>query len=201
MKSLILKPDEVQGILSGRQTQLRRPIKWEVHSKSDGCKRRVFLPKDIDAMNALLKERQRSPLCQFSPFGQPGDRIACKETWAHHGSCACYRADGWTGLPDVGYKVHPPLTWKSPATMPQWASRITLEVLSVRVERLQDISEEDAKSGGIDNLEIDPADGILRKMTNGHRNNFVKQWQSDHGKDSWDRNDWTWILHFKRVKP
>jgi hypothetical protein len=89
--------------------------------------------------------------------------------------------------------------------MPRWASRITLEITSVRVERLQDISEADARAEGI-------ADGGCLNCGNPEpcycdrpapdaRDSFVRLWQSINGEDSWATNPWVWVVEFKMVNP
>ena len=72
--------------------------------------------------------------------------------------------------------------------MPRWASRITLEITNVRVERLQDISEQDAIAEGITNI------SVLSKYI------FSTLWESIYGFDSWSSNPWVWVIEFKKVK-
>jgi hypothetical protein len=91
--------------------------------------------------------------------------------------------------------------------MPRWASRITLEVTGVRVERVQDISEEDAGAEGI--AEPAPVHGKWcdpRKGREGHwsyREPFSPLWDSINTKPgrSWEDNPWVWIVEFRRVTP
>jgi hypothetical protein len=87
--------------------------------------------------------------------------------------------------------------------MPRWASRITLEITDVRVERLQDISEEDAKAEGAPWLLAPLSDEtqIHGIRFHGHRVGFAKLWQSTYGPKSWDDNPWVWAITFKRIKP
>jgi len=79
--------------------------------------------------------------------------------------------------------------WQSPIFMPRWASRITLEITAVRVERLQDISEEDAIAEG-----CAPSDGC--HISEEH---YMDLWCGIHGPDSWDANPWVWVIEFKRA--
>lgn len=77
--------------------------------------------------------------------------------------------------------------------MPRWASRITLEIVSVRVERLQDISAEDCIAEGLStNLREHDAVCDLRDQ-------FAALWTSTYGPDSWSANPWVWVVEFKRV--
>lgn len=109
--------------------------------------------------------------------------------------------------------------WKPSIYMPRWASRITLEIVSVRVERLQDISEEDALAEGIKGITKDGRtikygipdnDGLPGNDDNGwHWCNwmlsasaaFQELWQEINGYDSWEDNPWVWVVDFKRVQP
>jgi hypothetical protein len=77
--------------------------------------------------------------------------------------------------------------------MPRWASRITLEVTKVRVERLQDISEDDAGDEGA------PRETI-HAMNNTARMWYRSLWNSLHGVEKWDENPWVWVIEFRKVK-
>ena len=75
--------------------------------------------------------------------------------------------------------------------MPRWASRITLEVTGVKVERLQGISEADAIAEGIPQSDVSPPDmGVFA---------YRQLWESINGRGSWDANPWVWCVSFKRV--
>ena len=93
--------------------------------------------------------------------------------------------------------------------MPRWASRITLEITEVRVERLQDISFEDALAEGVADYRplIEPecndgetADQCARRLQWPQRE-YRLLWESINGNGSWERNDWVWVVGFKRVTP
>jgi hypothetical protein len=114
-----------------------------------------------------------------------------REAFYHHGTCACYRADGWTGAPDVGYQVTPAPKWTPSIHMPRWASRILLEIVSVRVERLQEISRGDAMAEGCPFPNM--ADG------DDPRQWYAGLWEQINGHGSWDANPWVWVVEFKRV--
>ena len=168
------------------------------------------------------------------PYGQPGDRLWGRETFYAFGRwetrfSAKKGRDEWTFIDltrecgkDYRYAATDPSPvpmrgkrnggvvpgwWKRPAIfMPRWASRITLEITGVRVERLQDISEADAIAEG------------CTKNHNGyylggpHKVSGLKQmapavsayralWGSINGPTSWDANPWVWVVEFKVVKP
>jgi hypothetical protein len=90
------------------------------------------------------------------------------------------------------------LKWTPSIHMPRWASRITLEIVSVRVERLQDITEECAKAEGCDNSNSEAA--ITVGWYERPRSAFIRLWESINGADSWLSNPWVWVVEFKRVE-
>lgn len=120
------------------------------------------------------------------PYGQPGDRLWVRETWAPLTVGYAYRADPvWNGPPAD--------RWRPSIHMPRAASRITLEVTGVRVEKLQDISEADAQAEGAAR-HISPA-----AFLTGHRQGYRLLWESINGPDSWAANPWVWVIEFKRI--
>ncbi|MFL5011589.1 hypothetical protein [Rhizobium sp.] len=138
-RPILLKAHEVRGILDGRQTQLRRIVKGnrqQVHYC--GINLRNLKPTWVD-------ECARPVPC---PFGQVGDRLwgkeTCYPTYPDKPAIrsAYYRATEIHGAGFGGRR------WLTALCMPRWASRILLEIVSVRVERLQDISETDAWAQG-----------------------------------------------------
>lgn len=135
------------------------------------------------------------------PYGKRGDRLWVKETYSSHGAFGdngriTYRAD----LGDSAKEPHG-LKWKPSIFCPRKASRITLEIVSVRVERLQDISGEDAKAEGMD---------VVRNEWAGACGDFDESltdielyqilWESINGPGSWAANPWVWVIEFKRVE-
>ncbi|WP_235846004.1 hypothetical protein [Enterobacter hormaechei] len=133
------------------------------------------------------------------PFGAVGDRIWVRETWAEAGASApdlkLYRANYPEHVP-THYENVPPadeIRWTPSIHMPRWASRLTLEITGVRVERLRDLNEEDAKSEGI----TPPSGGVLPGWE--YRINFRDLWMSIYGADNWEANPWVWVIEFKVV--
>ncbi len=169
----------VKAILEGRKTQTRRVIKPQpIHN----IKHREYI--------AVIDGSKKQ-----CPYGQPGDRLWVRETWQLSEEAGMYYPE--TGrLPDtlceyaadyseVERKDGGP--WKPSIFMPRWASRITLEVVKVRVERLQDMSYEDAVAEGIDHIY---PQGRLQ---------FRMLWDSINAKRGygWDVNPWVWVVEFK----
>lgn len=92
--------------------------------------------------------------------------------------------------------------WRPSIHMPRWASRITLEITDVRVERLQDISDGDALDEGIPVAGVTPGIDVCidGEWWPGQAvKHFRRLWESIHGPDSWDANPWLWVLEFRRV--
>jgi hypothetical protein len=135
----------------------------------------------------------------------PDQRLWVRETW---GRCdrdrVIYRADdidalakerGWVSMP----------TWKPSIYMPRVLSRISLRVTGVRVERLQEISEEDAGAEGVDTSVVDPSprgfDGIRPKHYVHARDCFADLWDAINGKRApWSSNPWAWAVSFEVVR-
>lgn len=162
----------------------------------------------------------------YSKF-QVGTRLWVRETWAdtngESGPMISYRAGGDRFLIDESFPVQyekypgcqftmwcgdlrrgePGHAWKSPLFMPRWASRILLEITDVRVERLNEISEEDAKAEGVSPVAEEPfrdACGDLVVPAGRYRNGYRELWESINGDGSWDANPWVWVLSFKRIE-
>jgi hypothetical protein len=161
-------------------------------------------------------------------IGSPGDRLWCRETWTVVSSepgCGCdcktplcphehveYRADTGDKYPghwpdDCGDDPQC-WRWRSSSNMPRWASRVTLEVTGVRVQRVQDISEEDAKAEGMtcrSDLAWDESvgrdDPYAVAVSRGHRAAYREAWDYLNPKRPWKSNPWVWVISFKVVNP
>jgi hypothetical protein len=140
------------------------------------------------------------------PYGQPGDRLWVRETFRSKQQCG--ETIDWTYRADCPALTEYLFPWKPPIFMPRQASRITLEIVSVRVERLQDISEDDAKAEGADFGFWHPEQGVFAEPTDEEdeqnscfRDGYAFLWESINGVGSWDLNPWVWVVEFKEVKP
>ena len=159
------------------------------------------------------------------PYGHPGDRLWVRETFkpiasgeVKHGYGEvrygyAYRADGATRWNDRTTKIHdlsgqPPTgpmqfqqrPWKPSIHMPHRASRITLEVTDVRVERLQDITYADAAKEGAEQAP-DFRYGLSHPMAMNRRAGFAQLWEQINGEGSWGANPWVWVVEFRRMAP
>lgn len=158
------------------------------------------------------------------PYGQPSDRLWVRETWycddyrVQRGpylkpddmDLAAARSDGTliyrASSGDRPYEAEQPV-WRPSIHMPRWASRITLEVTGVRVERLQDISRDDAIAEGVRPLvgsdgpnhwTVATDFGSLNAPTPQHCYELLWNWIN--GPESWDQNPWVWVVEFKRLE-
>ncbi len=178
----------MRAILDCRKTQTRRPVKFPVIDKNMGCEL---------AGNELAGEMAAGNYWN-SPFGKPGDRIWVRETWAEAGAGApdlkIYRANYPAHVPSHYENVPPAedIRWRPSIHMPRWASRILLEITGVRVERLNSISEEDAKAEGA------PTECCV--IGDKHFLGFRSLWKSIYGDDNWQANPWVWVIEFKRIE-
>jgi hypothetical protein len=156
---------------------------------------------DLPGMRQILRN---------CPYGKPGDRLWVRETFADlRGTGIEHRPDPSGPLKRYAFAAdHPPgsngdearkefgVKWKPSIHMPRAASRITLEITGVRVERLQDISEADAVSEGATwSFSRSGPRGDLSVKAG-----FVDLWESINGPGSWDANPWVWVVEFKRLE-
>lgn len=189
----------VRAILEGRKTQTRRVVKPQGAILTDDMAR---------AFGVRPPPNQNAPVIPC-PYGAPGDRLWVKETHARvhpgmlqsldpdpdsHEWTTVYRADANGGY--VG-KLMECTKWKPSIFMRREFSRITLEIESVRVERLQDISDYDSYREGAESM----AGTITGPYCMSFNEGFRDLWQSINGPGSWDLNPWVWVISFKRIKP
>jgi hypothetical protein len=135
------------------------------------------------------------------PYGQPGDRLWVRESHMDLGASVLYRAD--TNAEQERALVAPGQRWRPSIHMPRWASRLTLEITGVRVERLQDISEADAVAEGVTPKWEPGCSGRLMEALGGFSfrpaaSAYADLWESINGPGSWEANPWVWVVEFKR---
>ena len=208
-RPILFSSPMVRAILDGRKTQTRRVVKPQPESVHDGepyWHVGGYRAWQFRGIADLLRIGTNNPL--VCPYGQPGDRLWVRETMevSYQGS-AYYAADGAQigdrdELGDLCERYGHPYFFNElkgiPSIhMPRWASRITLEVTGVRVERLLEISESDAQAEGIDLGGFRSGfDGIAGRE---HTIEFHSLWESINGPGSWDANPWVWVVEFRRL--
>ena len=185
----------VRAILEGRKTQTRRVVKGLTpgHAHTGRSLTGLGYPASMGKWWAeFLHSEPGSPIYVACPYGQPGDRLWVRETWALHPD------DGEAGVlwraTDPGWDAEGTgLKWRPSIFMPRWASRIELEVTGVRVERVQGISEADAQAEGVAAVQGDPEDHVDPV------DRFAQVWDGINGKrgHGWDVNPWVWVVEFR----
>jgi hypothetical protein len=148
------------------------------------------------------------------PYGKPGDKLWVRETWCVSPSfnkvpismLRDERPMGVYASLQLNYKTYYELwdpwentKWRPSIHMPRWASRITLEITDVRVERVQDINGDDVWAEGVDNGRANKKMGM--RWENAQRMAFEKLWNSINEKRGygWNINCWVWVIEFRRV--
>lgn len=244
-RPILFSAPMVRAILAGTKTQTRRVVKnvpdgavsagvitSSTHSDSEG---EWWW---LDAMDLMEAGTVGTPF--RCPYGQPGDRLYVRETFAlecsvegrdqplpySDGRPVRYAPeDDWEGVHPGWLTAHyratdpaPNLTcdlgscaqcrdhdmgphWRPSIHMPRWASRIDLEISSVRVERLNAINEVDAIVEGSREWAAEQ-DTPVRDIPAGETHLMYRQlWESINGAGSWDADPWVWVVQFKRVDP
>jgi hypothetical protein len=209
----------VRAILEGRKTQTRRVVKFkntflkgltgqvQEHHEMKACYPMpcggfVFWSHKVGKAfsDRAYKDDEGGYLC---PYGQIGDRLWVRETWAKSPTGFIFKADynvddGFGSVVvDMNTGTTIPLVWKPSIHMPRVISRISLEIVNIRVERVQEISELDAQSEGIV-WKKDFGNGL---ETRDARDPFVMLWNSinDPRGFGWNVNPWVWVIEFQRA--
>lgn len=202
-RPILFSAPMVRAILDGSKTQTRRAFGDRTKFTLD-CAARIGEVSFFLEQNDLGKN-DLGYVLDFCPYGKVGDRLWVRETtkadydtsdtvvlakYAADGEYVTYDHDDrykdcidhWWYSKDVCPSIH----------MPRDKSRISLEITGVRVERLNDISDADARAEGFD---LPPADGQSFKFN--ARHNFRFTWNQIY--KNWDQNPWVWVVEFKRV--
>ena len=192
----------VRAILDGRKTQTRRVVNWQKVAKQSGCTKGTLAYSDAFSSWAVFNGNGEAHLGLVDcPYGQSGDRLWVRETWCQWDwedlgtepqdpITLRFRADG-----DI-----PAVKWRPSIFMFRWASRITLEITNVRVERLQDISDADIDAEGCRHaFDAEYGEGWDTANPLYH---WWKRWDKINGKKyPWSRNPWVWVIEFQREFP
>lgn len=197
-RPILFSAPMVRVILDGCKTMTRRVVKLRAgesaHEGDDGSLHAVANTTGGDCIERVIQ----------CPYGVPGDLLWVRETWASDvDGCPAglsYRADH---LDPRGDGPANPMRWRPSIFMPRWASRLTLRIMSVSVERVQEITEEDARAEGAPRSHQGDRPHFSRHpMPNDtHRLGFVHIWDSiNAGRGfGWDTNPWVWVIGFEVV--
>ena len=202
----------VRAILEGRKTQTRRVVKnamaIEDIERMATCHPILGDAKHVGGMQIDREmvgcscggELTETDIVRlWCRYGVPGDRLCVKETWQYGPDVTPgMMAGGKMSRRHIVYAAtvadgsHPP-TWRPSIHMPRWASRLTLEITDVRVERLQEITLADCAAEGAPPTH--PADNVWDST-----DTYRTLWESINGRGSWDANPWVWVIEFKKVE-
>lgn len=213
-RPILFTAESVHGIIEERKTQTRRAISG--HFVIDQGK---SWPRKAHLLDALI-----------CPYGRLGDRLWVREKWRVPGDSSltglcststCIGPRDCEFAADFNEEEIKVRNWRSSMFMPRWASRLALEITKVRVERVQDISEEDALAEGcsvhpvtqmeLDNMLISDESPHVKALAKAlgvgeftAKLDFRMLWDNinakrDGGIYAWDRNPWTWVIEFKRL--
>lgn len=207
-RPILFSAPMVRALLDGSKTQTRRIIKlppapaalgaWEATTFGGENGGRTAAGQTVPEQAAIW--HTRTGVTISCPHGAPGDHLWVRETWV----CDDYRVQAGSYLEVPGarealfyradneqpFEAPEGKFWKPSIHMPRWASRILLEIVSVRAERLNDCSVEDAL-----------AEGIAHRTMNDPRIEYQHLWDDINGTGAWTANPWVWVVEFKRVTP
>lgn len=188
----------VRAILAGNKLQTRRMKALEYFSRPENDPDGWWCARISDGFAYMVYKQSPHERAVRCPYGQPGDRLWVRETWAFgiHAMAArrddegpfVYAADG-TAQGRLGDR------WRPSIHMPRSACRLVVEITGMRVERLQAISEADACTEGIPSQGLQFYDG--RPAT--AKDAFESMWGEINGPASWQANPWVWVIEFREL--
>lgn len=215
-RGILFSAPMVRAILDGTKTQTRRAVKFRREPTPYPGLERAW-SAEVHGQQVWVNSQTHHPqhISKHSPYGVPGDRLWVRETWAldpnepAESRAVLFRATdpGWD---DSGSG----LKWRPSIFMPRWASRITLEITEVRVQRLHDISEADIRAEGVTAEAVRALVGrdyitervneafeqVVHIVDMSPRDLWRVGWSAINGAASWDANPWLWCLTFRRVQ-
>lgn len=196
-RPILFSAPMVRALMAGTKTQTRRPVKG-------------FALKWLTMHDGFNAEFVALPENHKSPFGYVDDRLWVREAWARDDEDGqiLYRADdneetrNWDQLrAEFGLAKY---NWKPSIHMPRAVSRLSLQITGVHIERLQDISEQDAIAEGVRPLAGSDGPNYWTVDAGGiHLNHptavgaYSMLWEWINGEDSWASNPWVWVVEFK----
>ena len=229
-RPILFSAPMVRALLEGRKTQTRRVVKPFVADAFDfmggGPGDREAETDDVEIRWAVSHDDNDKPVpiqwCAFSSeypeegcipigkgYGQPGDLLWVRESHAIVGNVdpgfVLYRASGYEAeCRRNGLENCPPeyaMRWSPSIHMPRWASRLTLRITEVRVERLHSISTEDAIAEGVE-IDVPAIDASSARWVQGsvHIDRYARLWDEINGRGAWTTNPWVWALTFEVIQ-
>lgn len=221
-RPILFSAQMVRAILEGRKTQTRRAVKWKLREKGLNLRfsglEAGFYCTDLESSGWVLRSRGAGGCWNdrtwpvHCPYGKSGDSLWVRETWAVDGPLNEAKArhedalrGGYVSGYGPYYRATEPapdtLHWKPSIFMPRWASRIKLEIVESRVERLMEITDAGANAEGIRQCEGGAYDYMAGCDAQGWspRASFASLWESINGKRlPWESNPWVWVVEFRK---
>ncbi|MEY0595182.1 hypothetical protein AB7309_18115 [Providencia manganoxydans] len=206
-RGIIFNTEMVRAIINGRKTQTRRIVKHQRHPSQE-----IKLCDDGFFHWSMIGAEKPLSAINYE-YGRVGDRLWVRETWQgplvdsekaydlfkdpapyQKVENCVYKADGGHAPEYIDFDDNFRQGWRPSIHMPRWASRITLEITDVRVERLQEASDDDFKAEGYP---------LERELTGGSTDAFCwfrNLWDSISKPEcNFESNPWVWVIEFKRV--
>ena len=218
-RPILFSASMVRALLDGSKTQTRRVMKPQPEPSPHRPGDYEWPCNAFQSMVSVADTRApgaHGMAGDACPHGGHGDHLWVRETFGYVSpnehqrplsECRIeYRADlpagstdrpgGWPATECVGDLARP--RWRPSIHMPRVASRILLEIVSVRVERLNDCSDADARAEGTPG-----GHGVIPSYNYNATpsEHFSHLWESINGAGSWASNPWVWVIEFKRVAP
>ncbi|HDU2650365.1 hypothetical protein WFR23_00515 [Yersinia enterocolitica] len=206
-RPILFNAEMVNAILDGRKMQTRRIIKLD-HERG-------MVNPVVRGRNGEISSITCRLVPMLCPLGQPGDQLWVREAWAVSSIYdGCPPRDinpgskpGWCGIRYAASHEWIGIKGRPSIHMPRWASRINLKITDVRVERLNNISEENAKAEGAQKYdisrfttdEINLLDAPLKNPDTPYTNGFALLWESCYGSGSWAANPFVWVIGFEKI--
>lgn len=208
-RPILFSTEMVEAILDGRKTQTRRIVKQLENETNNNTSYRLAniidrfslesIPQIVEAHKPdEWHSKYPNPNPIICKYGQEGDILWVRETWAtgKHGT------DGTEYLYKAGSDDYFQDKWKPSIHMPKEACRLRLKIKSIRIERLQEISEQDAIAEGIEligNRYKQYLQTRLDKTVENPIYSYMTLWESINGIGSWEKNLYVWVIEFERA--
>ncbi len=219
-RPILMHARSINGILAGRKTQTRRIIKGPPADWAPIVG--IYAPTKVNRAGFECPGPETygasdESYCIRCAYGQPGDRLWVRETWCP-ATVVASTEPGREGQKNIYYRASVDAVdekiikghWRPSIYMPRAYCRLILEVTSVRAQRVQEISEEGVLAEGVESWDEWDAHGqdcqdYYRGATEediftSPQEAFKQLWNNTNGKDAWKRNDWVWVVKFKRVE-
>ena len=209
-RPILFSAPMVRAILSGDKTQTRRIVKLkDIKRNPDNDPWYKKMIWSWRVKSGSWTDMTKESLLEECPYGSVGDRLWVRETFCQVGDgTIIYKADGFRRLCNITLKDD---RWRPSIHMPRLVCRVILEIVSVRVELLNSISEDNAKTEGIKELgRCSPPNYSMtdKQYSNGFsvgfktaKDAFKNLWEKINSAESWSENPWVWVIEFKRVTP